>query len=639
MGERKHTGISVFIAACTVFLPSLVLPCVSARAAASAWEDHRGEFILIALFFILQALLIVFLLMNIRMRRRVERELRESEVNYRTVADFTYDWEYWIDRDGRLRYISPSCERVTGYTRDELLSDPDLLTGIIVPEDKGIWEKHRHGDLQESDHCSIEFRIERKDGVIRWIEHTCVPVRGGEGAFLGYRACNRDITGRKTAEEGLALYRGHLERLVRDRTKELEDEVARRKEKEEELEIYHRDLERLVRERTKELEDEVARRKRAQEALAMREADLKRAQDVAVIGGWNLDLSTNHLSWTEGVYEIFGIPRGIRLDYQMFLSAVHPDDVEYVNRCWNDALKGAGYDIEHRIVADGAVKWVREKAQVEFSEDGVALRGSGIVQDITLRKQAEEEQHKLRQQLAHVSRVTTLGELATALAHEINQPLAAILANAQAALHMIDSQDLDLRELRAILDDIISDDKRAREVIRRVRSLLRKGSSKPGRMGLNQVVQDAVRLVEREIRARNISLSTELAGGLPPASGDWIQVGQVVINLLLNAIDAVDEVADAPRSITVESRKGGSGEVIVSVRDTGKGIREESMHLIFDPFYTTKDNGLGLGLSISRSIIEAHGGRLYAAPNAGRGATFSFSLPAMEGEVRDEPDA
>lgn len=397
--------------------------------------------------------------------------------------------------------------------------------------------------------------------------------------------------------------------------------------------LCHEDLERLVRERTALLEAEVEKGRISQEALARSEADLKMVQEVAVVGGWSLDLRTNKLTWTDGVYEVFGLPRGTPLDYEKFLSLVYPDDVEYVNRSWNDALKGARYDIEHRILVDGAVKWVREKARVEFSDSGTPLRGLGIVQDITGRKQAEQEQYMLRRQLTHVSRLTTAGELTAALAHEISQPLAAILANAQAARHILNDEKPDMDELHAILDDIISDDTRAREVIKRIRSLLRKESAKSGRMDINRVIEDALKLVERESRFRRITVRSALAQGLPPVTADPIQIGQVVVNLVLNAMDAIGEDSEPPRDVTVESRMNGETEIVVSVRDTGKGIGEEALRSVFDPFYTTKEDGLGLGLAISRSIIESHGGRLSAADNPGRGATFSFSLPVMGKEA------
>jgi C4-dicarboxylate-specific signal transduction histidine kinase len=249
------------------------------------------------------------------------------------------------------------------------------------------------------------------------------------------------------------------------------------------------------------------------------------------------------------------------------------------------------------------------------------------VQDITRRKTAEEEQHKLRQSLAHVSRVATVGELTTALAHEINQPLAAILANAQAARHIVDEDKPDIQELRGALDDIINDDKRAREVIRRIRSLLKKEDSLPELVDVNGVIEESVKLIERESVLKGIPIRMNLESRVPQVAADRIQIGQVVINLLINAIEAMGDDSGAMRIITVHSRMTDEGEVVVSVHDTGKGIDEKSSRLLFEPFYTTKAHGLGLGLSISRSIIEAHGGALIAMPNPGRGATFSFRLP------------
>jgi len=595
-GKKEHTGKTLLMIACMILIGAAATVRTPAHAALSAWEDHSMEVMFIALLFLIAGGVIAYLMMNIRMRRRVERKLRNSELNYRTVADFTYDWEYWVGSDGTLRYTSPSCERVTGYRREEFLADPGLRERIVVPEDREIWDAHRREKPEGYDLRFIEFRIRRKDGEVRWIEHTCVPVRDDAGGFMGYRASNRDITDRKAAQDHLDMYREHLERLVRERTAELEDEITRRKS--------------------------------AQDALAVSEANLRRAQDVAVIGGWNLDLKSGELTWTDGVYRIFGLPPGTRLDYESFLASVHPDDLEYVNKSWSDALKGAPYDIEHRIVVNGAVKWVREKAEVEFDDNGVPLKGSGIVQDITRRKQAQEQQYILRQQLAQVSRVATAGELTAALAHEINQPLAAILANAQAALHILDGKAPDLAELHEILDDIINDNKRAREVISRVRSLLRKEPSKPEEVDINSVIHDAIRLMKQGSDFTGVSVRTELADGLEPVMADRIQVGQVVINLFANAFEAVSELSEPPRNIVVTTRMDVEGEVIVSVEDTGKGIDEGSLRRIFEPFYTTKETGLGLGLSISRSIIEAHGGRLSAFRNPDRGSTFSFSLPA-----------
>lgn len=551
------------------------------------WERDKWYIIGSAFFVLAEAMLIAFLLVGIRTRRRTERELRESELRYRTVADFTFDWEYWVSPEGEFRYNSPSCERVTGYTTDEFRLDPGLRRKIIHPEDQGIWEQHLHDEPKMLDLRATHFRILRKDGQVRWIDHSCVPVKDSSGSLLGYRASNRDITERTLAEQALTASR-------------------------------------------RELEEEIARRKSAQEALAAREADLKRAQEVAVIGSWKLDLSTRSLHWSDGVYEIFGMPRGADLSYETFLEAVHPDDREMVNENWSAALAGELYDIEHRIVVDGAVKWVREKAELDFSPEGVPLAGTGIVQDITRRKLAENEQHKLRQSLAHVSRVSTVGELTTTLAHEINQPLAAILANAQAARHMIDEDEPDLVEVRETLDDIIADDKRAREVVQRIRGIMKKDDARLEKLDLSDVVRDAAGFVEKEALVRNVSIRVEADPSAPLVGADRVQIQQVLINLLMNAMESMADHSPS-RVITVRTFTNESGHVVVSVEDSGKGIIPEDRFQLFEPFYTTKQDGLGLGLSISRSIVESHGGKLLAFPNPLGGAVFFFSLPGMKG--------
>jgi PAS domain S-box-containing protein len=555
----------------------------------SLWEHYKWLIMGSALFVLAETMLIVFLLLGIMMRKRIERELRESEVRYRTVADFTYDWEYWIDPEGVFRYNSPSCEQVTGFSPEEFIHDPGLRKRIVIPGDRDLWEKHVHEEPRMLELRSMRFRIRRKDGQIRWIDHTCVPVRGASGAFLGYRASNRDITERVLAEED----------LIKSRS---------------------------------DLEDEITLRKTAQEALAASEADLKRAHEVAVIGSWKIDISSSSLSWSDGMYDIFGLPRGTDLNYEDFLESVHPDDRELVNRSWSAALKGVLYDIEHRILVNGTVKWVREKAEVDFSPDGSPLTGTGIVQDITRRKLVENEQHKLLQSLAHVSRISTVGELTTTLAHEINQPLAAILANAQAARHMIDEDEPDLVELREALDDIINDDKRAREVVQRIRGLMKKDDMPFEKADVAGVVQEALKLVEKEALIRNISIRAEHEPEVPQVIADRIQIQQVLINLLINAMESMKDDGSL-RSITVRSFVNDTGDALVSVEDTGRGISQEEALQLFEPFYTTKQGGLGLGLSISRSIIEAHGGKLLAFPNPFGGSVFFFSLPAVKGRV------
>jgi len=242
---------------------------------------------------------------------------------------------------------------------------------------------------------------------------------------------------------------------------------------------------------------------------------------------------------------------------------------------------------------------------------------------LTEKKEAEQ----LREALAHVSRVATMGELTASVAHELSQPLTAILSNAQAAQRYLAGDSPNLDEVLAILDDIVQDDKRAGEVIQRLRGLLKKSSARHDRLDLNDVVREVLRLLHGDALLKDLSIVTELAPDLPPVSGDRVQLQQVILNLILNGADAMTHTDPGFRNLLIRTELPDEKTVKVTVRDFGTGLDEEDLSRIFEPFYTTKPGGMGMGLPISRSIIEAHGGVLGAANNPGRGATFHFHLP------------
>jgi two-component system sensor kinase FixL len=223
-----------------------------------------------------------------------------------------------------------------------------------------------------------------------------------------------------------------------------------------------------------------------------------------------------------------------------------------------------------------------------------------------------------------------MGELAASLAHELNQPLAAILSNAQAALRFIAGDSSNIDEVRDILEDIVADDRRAGEVIHRLRSLFKKGELERTEVDINELVQDVVSLIHNEAIIRNISIETMLENSLPHVLGDRIHLQQVIINFILNASEAMMEVDDAPRKILISTNKENELMIKVGIRDSGIGISEDNFNKIMEPFYTTKPEGMGMGLSINRSIIEAHAGRLWAENNPDKGATFYFTLPIYE---------
>jgi signal transduction histidine kinase len=244
--------------------------------------------------------------------------------------------------------------------------------------------------------------------------------------------------------------------------------------------------------------------------------------------------------------------------------------------------------------------------------------------------QAEREAGRLRQELAHIGRVSAMGELTASLAHELNQPLTAILNNAEVAQQHLEAAPPNLEELREILADIVADDKRAAEVIQRLRALLKKGTLEHVPLDINDVVGEVAQLVRNDVVLRNVPMSVDLASGLPSVRGDRVQLQQVVLNMVLNGLEAMVEPNGREHALVVRTSRTGDGAVRVSVEDSGAGIDPENLERLFEPLYTTKPEGLGMGLAIARTIVDAHGGQLRAANNAAGGATFQFTLPAAE---------
>jgi two-component system, LuxR family, sensor kinase FixL len=363
------------------------------------------------------------------------------------------------------------------------------------------------------------------------------------------------------------------------------------------------------------------------------------AADAANLGFWSREFTRNEIWVTERWRSMFGFARSEPLQLEDFLQRVHPDDREIMRHTLAKSTQGDGrYQIEYRVLMpDGRLRWVSTEGYLELDSSGQPARLQGVTQDITNRKQAELDAHAHRNEVAHLMRAASLGELSSALAHELSQPLTAILGNVEAAQLMLAREGCDLEEIRDILRDVAADDKRAGEVIGRLRTLLKKGEFQPQSLDANDVIQEALKVMNYDLTAHSVRVVTELGIGLPSIRGDSVQLQQVLINLILNAVDAMSERAQSARTLTLGSCRLEDGSIGFFVADTGGGIAPGSEEKIFEPYHTTKPRGLGLGLSLSRSIALAHGGRLWAKNQPAGGAVFYVAIPASKLE-RKSPD-
>ena len=366
---------------------------------------------------------------------------------------------------------------------------------------------------------------------------------------------------------------------------------------------------------------------------------LRAAAEAAGFGVYQYDFTTGEAYHSPDCLALHGLPQGaiLELDCDMIPKVLHPDDrARFLARMQaaNDPHGSGAFDAEYRILLpDGQLRWLRRRGRTVFTGRGPEsrpLRSEGIILDVTRVKQAEQEIAEQRNQLAHISRVGMMNELSGAVAHEMNQPLAAILASAHAALAFLAEEPADLSTLREILSDIVAADKRAGEVIHRMRALLRSGALHREPLDVNNIVREVLELVHNDLILQGITAQTELAPDLPNIQGERVQLQQVLLNLVLNARDAMVHTAQEERQLTIRTIRVGDDSVQISVIDRGVGISQEQIERIFEPFYTTKASGLGLGLAVSRSIVLAHGGRLWATGNPERGATFQLTLPASK---------
>ena len=371
-----------------------------------------------------------------------------------------------------------------------------------------------------------------------------------------------------------------------------------------------------------------SRLKRAEGSLRDSERRMSLAAEAANLSMWVWDVVRDEVWMTEKGRALFGLMPDKRLDYAALVAHVHPEDRAARDAAIRRALETQGeYAMEYRVLLpDGQVRWIAGRGRAEF-EGGKPLRMRGVSLDITERRQAELEAAQQRQALAHASRLTTVGELTASITHEITQPLGAILSNAETAEILLESKQPQLEEVQRILADIRKDDLRASEIIRRMRELLGKRELELKLIDLNAVTSDVLRLVDGETRRRGVKIEKQFADNLPFVRGDAIHLQQVLLNLILNGLEAMSESSESNRRLTMRTAYDGKSNAEVAVEDSGHGIPSDRLPRLFDSFFTTKSHGMGLGLSIVRSIVEAHGGRIWAENNSSGGACFRFTLP------------
>jgi len=530
-------------------------------------------------------------------RRRVEEALRESEERWRNLTEALPQLVWGAGPDGGCDYFSTQWTNYTGVAESDLLGWRWMET--LHPDDREPTRQFWTESVAGRQPYDVEYRIRRSDGTYGWFKTRGTPIRNTEGRIVKWFGTCTDITDRKRAEQVL---------------------------KEHEMELSQaRDLlEIKVMERTKE--------------LRRSEAYLEEAQRLSKTGSWARVGATGEIKyWSEECFRVLGFePQDGLPRFETFSQHIHPDDRARVRETAENAARAkVDYEVDYRIVHPGGdVRDIHTVGHPVLSPSGDVVEFVGTVMDVTERRQAEKERERLRQvqaDLARINRATTMGELTASLAHEINQPIAAAVTDARTCLRWLAREQPDIAEARETAARMVKAVTRASDIISRLRQLFKKGAPQTTLVDVSEVIQEMVVLLRSEASAHSVSISTDLSADSPRVMADRVQLQQVLMNLMLNGIEAMHDT-ESGGQLTIRSLKGEDGQLLISVSDTGVGLPREQAEQIFNAFFSTKAQGTGMGLSISRSIIESHGGRLWATSNSEGGATFNFTLPAAEAQ-------
>jgi PAS domain S-box-containing protein len=494
-------------------------------------------------------------------------ERKRTEERIRRIIDTIPAYAWSAGPDGAVDFINRPYLEFTGRPVEELLGWGWRST--CHPDDLPGYLALRRASIAAGVPAEGEVRVRRSDGHYRWLFLHNVPLRDESGNIVKWYGTAMDI------------------------------------------------------------ED----RKRTEETLRRSEAYLMEAQRLSKTGSFGWNASTDEHFWSEETFRMFHYDPSTKITLQRVLDRIHPEDVSGMKQVIDRAAQeGKDWEHEHRLLLpDGSVKHVHVVAHATRSKSGQP-EFVGAVMDVTAARRAEAVLRQKQADLAHAGRVATLGELTSTIAHEVNQPLTAIINNANACLGLVPDSTPQLQETRDALAEIVEDADRASAIIKRVRQLARKTPSDRTLQDMNRILAEVLAIVRYESTARRVTISHEFPQELPFVLGDRIQLQQVLLNLIVNGMDAMNTVEESRRILKISGRgdlQDGKPACLLSVQDTGVGIKSDEMDKLFEAFYTTKPQGMGMGLVISRSIIEAHGGRLWAETHQGTGATFLFSLPAV----------
>jgi len=517
----------------------------------------------IQIFLIVLAIPLLFLATVIEERRTGDTVLIESESRFRVVADAAPVLIWMAGVDKLCTFFNKPWLEFTGRTIQQEMGN-GWAEGVHPDDLQKCLEVYTQAfDARQP--FVMQYRLRRNDGEYRWVSDQGVARHSAQGGFAGYIGSCVDVTELMRKEEAL---------------REFEERVIL-------------------------------------------------AAQAAHLGVWEMDPDTNEVWMSDSARTLFQFDSEPRLDHAALQDRVHPEDRALRDSAIKRAIETEReYEIEYRILLpDGNLRWIGGRGRCLTGENGKGARLIGVSIDITPRKLAEAEALQHREELGHLSRVAVMGELTASVAHELNQPLSGIISNASAGQRFIDRGDVDLRELRELLGDIIADGRRAGDVLRGIRSMVKKGVTNRQRVNLNDLVVNVARMVSPNAMLQSCQLETLLESNLPAIEADPIQLQQVLLNLVINAFDAMHNTSAPHRKVVIATEQNGDGTIRASVRDHGIGIPEEVRERVFEQFFTTKAKGLGMGLAIVRSIVESHGGIIEAENAEGGGARFHFTLP------------